>query len=104
MIPSPANVRPPSIVGGGYSIDIVDAPFNFDKGSLVHLDNQATFYSLNMSKEYEHLMEEYQTYKSGYISQDMTQLAFEFYRKHPYSLQVSFDVRSRSGLETRFAR
>ncbi|OAO14465.1 hypothetical protein AV274_3768 [Blastocystis sp. ATCC 50177/Nand II] len=92
VIPSPSNVRPPSIVGGGYSIDIVDAPFNFDKGSLVHLDNQATFYSLNMSKEYEHLMEEYQTYKSGYISQDMTQLAFEFYRKHPYSLQVSFDI------------
>ena len=92
VTPSPNNVRPPSIVGGGYSIDVVDTPFDFDKGSIVHFDNHATFYSLNASKEYEALMEEYKSSKSAFIAQDMTQFAFDFYREHPYMLQVAYDV------------
>ena len=90
--PTLQNVRPPSIIGGGFNFESVETPFNSDKGSLVHLDNEATFYSLNASSEYDSLIEEYESLKIAYIHNDMTQLAFEFYQKHPYCLHVGYDV------------
>lgn len=81
-------------MGGGFSFDPVETPFDFDQGALVHLDNHATFYSLNASPEYRSLMEKYKVYKASYGTSDIAQMAISFYQKYPYLLHVAFDVRS----------
>ena len=93
--PTPGNVRPPSVMGGGFSFEPVETPFDFDKGALVHLDNHATFYSLKASEEYQSLIEKYKVYKASYIDGDIGEMAISFYQKYPYLLHVAFDVRFR---------
>lgn len=90
--PTPGNVRPPSVMGGGFCFEPVDTPFDFDKGALVHLDNHATFYSLKASQEYLNLIEKYKVYKASYIDSDIGEMAISFYQKYPYLLHVAFDV------------
>ena len=82
-------------MGGGFSFEPVETPFDFDKGALVHLDNHATFYSLKASEEYQSLIEKYKVYKASYIDGDIGEMAISFYQKYPYLLHVAFDVRFR---------
>lgn len=79
-------------MGGGFSFDSVETPFNFDKGSLVNYDTNGVFYSIHASPEYKHLVEEYKSYKSTYLTEDIGEMAIRFYQKHPYLLHVAFDV------------
>lgn len=92
ITPTAANERPPSVLGGGYSLDPVETPFDFDKGGLVHYDTHATFYSLTTSKEYESLVEEYESAKAACLPDDLFDLSMRFYTKHRYLLEASYDV------------
>lgn len=92
ITPTAANVRPPSVLGGGFSFDAVETPFHFDQGSLVPLDTTAVFYSIHASQEYARLVEEYRSYKTAYLTDDIGDMAIRFYQKHPYLLHVAFDV------------
>ena len=92
ITPTTSNVRPPSVLGGGFSFDSVETPFHFDQGSLVSLDDHAVFYSIHESTEYSRLVEEYKSYKVAYLTEDIGEMAIRFYQKHPYLLHVAFDV------------
>lgn len=92
ITPTAANERPPSVLGGGYSLDPVETPFDFDKGGLVHYDTHATFYSLTTSKEYDALVEEYESAKAACAPDELFDLAMRYYTKHRYLLEASYDV------------
>lgn len=82
--------KPCSYVCGGFSIMAVDPPFNFDRNSLVHLDNNAVFLTMKQSREYEKADEEY---KAGLaMSQEFTDFITEFWRKHPFHVLSIYDV------------
>ena len=55
-------------------------------------DINAVFYSIHASPEYLHLVEEYKSYKTTYLTEDIGDMAIRFYQKHPYLLHVAFDV------------
>ena len=82
----------PSYIGGGFNFETVDAPFNFDRGSIIHLDNNSKFYSMKKAREYEALEEEYKSELAVGTSGDLSQIIQEYWVKHPYLLHATFDV------------
>lgn len=82
--------RPVSYVCGGFSIMTVDPPFNFDRNSLVHLDNHAVFLTMKQSREYQKIDEEY---KAGLaMSDEFTEFISDFWRKHMIHILSTYDV------------
>lgn len=86
-------VSPPiSFISGGYSIDLIDCPYNFDKGNLIHLDNKVQFASILFSKDYERVENEYKNTLSLHIHDDLPNAIFEFAKHHQYHLRCLLDV------------
>ena len=84
--------RVPSFIGGGFNFESVDTPYNFDRGSLVHLDNHSKFYSMKISREYEKMEEEYKSCLAVGMAGDISQVIQEFWCRHPYLLHSTYDV------------
>lgn len=82
----------PTFVGGGYDFGCIQSPFQFDRGSLIHLDNNSKFYTMKRSREYEKLEEEYTSTLALGLSGDLSRIIQEFYQKHPYVLHTLYDV------------
>lgn len=93
----------PSYIGGGFNFESVEAPFNFDRGSIIHLDNNSKFYSMKKAREYETLEEEYKSELAVGTSGDLAQIIQEYWVKHPYLLHTTFDVHLRRLVKDRCA-
>lgn len=86
-------VSPPlSFISGGYSIDLIDCPYNFDKGNIIHLDNKTQFASILFSKDYEKVENEYKNILSVHLHDDLPNAIFDFARHHQYHFRCLFDV------------
>lgn len=93
--------RIPSYIGGGFNFESIETPFNFDRGSLIHLDVHSKFYSMKQSREYEKMEEEYKSELALGMSGDLAQIIQEFWSHHPTLLHSTFDVSLPSKLECR---